>query len=88
MINNAREIGFGQEVVVGQRSFYVQTEVISAGTAGLSMRSLVLEGGVVRDSHTAPYPTDAADLVAAEKVVKRQHEDMVKKVWSGKITTT
>ncbi len=77
--NDCHTIGFNQQVDVGNRSYHVQTEVV--GSKQLSVRTTVLEGGVVCDRFSQPLASD--EYAAAQTAAEQQHRTVVDRVAHG-----
>jgi len=77
-------IGFNQSVVVGSRTLHVQTEV--SLRQQLSVRTIVVEGGLVRFSDRQPCQADAGDVEAVRAFAEAQHKRYVQIVSLGEVT--
>jgi len=65
-----KKIGFNNDVP--GLNLHVQTEVLTRG--GLSMRTTVLAGGVVKHVEIHPVPADVSDMFALIALVRAQHQ--------------
>jgi hypothetical protein len=84
MREEIRNIGFNEQIVsVSGRSLHVQTEV--AGMRTPVIRSVVLDGGIVRHLKSHPFPVDVEDLGFARSIIESQHREVVKLVTTGQI---
>ena len=78
---DARKIGFNDPVVIDGHTLHIQTEVLTRG--GVVIRTVVLDGGVVRMAENRPCPPEVADLEALVARVKSQHGELLDKVRLG-----
>ncbi len=84
MREEIRNIGFNEQIVsVSGRSLHVQTEV--AGLQTPVIRSVVLDGGIVRHIKSQPYPVDVENPSDARSLIESQHREIVKLVTTGQI---
>jgi hypothetical protein len=79
--DNARAIGFNEDVRYGGRVFHVQTEV--QGDAMLRICTIVTESGAVWKKETTGCPMDLDSLLELEKLVYGQHKRWVERVGGG-----
>jgi hypothetical protein len=78
---DARKIGFNDPVEIEGHSLHVQTEVITRD--GIVIRTIVLEGGIVRFSENRPCPPEVSDLGALVAQVQSQHRERLDKIRRG-----
>lgn len=78
-----RSVGFNTRIVHGERTFDVQTEVM--GRSAMTVRTTVIEGGVVRLLDSQPFAANAGDLGSARERVAQCHELVVRRVRRGEI---
>lgn len=83
MLEQRRSIGFNDDVRCGTRLFHVQTEVV--GTDGMTVRSTVVENGIVRLMHKRLLPPELDDLATAAAFVEAHHQETLQKAASGDI---
>lgn len=83
MPERCRSIGFNDDVRAGDRSFHVQTEVV--GSVEMTVRSTVLEGGIVRYATKRRLPPDLKEIAVARALVEAHHQETLGKVASGEI---
>jgi hypothetical protein len=83
LIEQAREIGFNNQVELNGRALHVQTEV--TGSEALVIRTLVMEAGTVRSSETQACPQDATDIEAVRLAVEAQHRRRVEMCKRGEV---
>jgi len=77
------QIGFNDEVLVGQRRLHVQTEVIAA--SGLKIRTTVIERGAVRHVENSSWDEPIDDLERTREMVGDRHRAVVARVENGDI---
>jgi len=82
-LESARKIGFNKAVARNARMFIVQTEVL--GKAGLTIRTTVLEGGVVRIAESSDGTQYSGELERVQAAAQAQHDDYVNRVQRGEL---
>jgi hypothetical protein len=78
---DARKIGFNDPVEVEGRKLHVQTEVVTR--EGIILRTVVLEGGVVRFSENRTCPPEVQDIGSLVACVKSQHQEILETIRRG-----
>lgn len=81
-LNELREIGFNEEVKLGERVLHVQTEIM--GRASPVIKTTVMEGGALRASETNPCPEDKS-VDEVREIAWRQHRSCVEGVAGGEV---
>ena len=77
-------IGFNNDVGQGARRLHVQTEVIEL--ANVTIRTTVLDNGAVKHVESQACPTGELDEQQTRALAEAQHNDIVAKVTTGKIS--
>ncbi len=80
----ARKIGFNDPVEVAGHTLHVQTEVLTR--EGVIIRTVVLEGGVVRLAENRPCPPEVSDLAALVARVQSQHGELLDRIRRGGVS--
>jgi hypothetical protein len=83
VMKEARKIGFNKSVSRSGRTLHVQTEVL--GRNELTIRTTVLEHGVVRFSDSQVCPGDVSELEQIRALVLAQHTRLVEQVTEGTV---
>ena len=71
------EIGFNDQISVGERGFHVQTEVL--GKTELKVKTTVLEGGTVRHVASRLW-SSAIGVDELQELAATQHQMIIDKV--------
>jgi hypothetical protein len=82
--DEVQKIGFNQSVERAARKLHVQTEVLIRSQ--ITIKTTVLEGGVVRFIDTQTLPADIGNLMGLQEIealVLAQHRRNVEKVTVG-----
>jgi len=80
---SARKIGFNRAIARDSRTFIVQTEVL--GKERLTIRTTVLERGVVRVAESSDGTKYSGELERVQAAAQAQHDDFVSRVERGEI---
>ena len=81
LLAEARKVGFNDPVEVEGRKLHIQTEVLTRD--GVVVRTLVLEGGIVRFSENRPCPSWVQDMVSLVACVQSQHQELLDTIRRG-----
>ncbi len=76
-----RKIGFNDSIDVGTRTLHVQTEVIVRD--GVLIRTMVLEGGIVRSVDRHPCPPELVAVDEIRAYANSRHEQRVQAARQG-----
>jgi hypothetical protein len=82
-LESARKIGFNRAVARASRMFIVQTEVL--GKDRLTIRTTVLERGVVRVAESTDGTPYTGELERVQAAAQAQHDAFVNRVERGEL---
>jgi hypothetical protein len=77
------KIGYNDSVEVGQRTLHVQTEVMVKG--GVMIRTMILEGGVVRAVDRHPCPPELTELEEIRAYASSRHRQQIEAAQQGAV---
>jgi len=80
---SARKIGFNRAVARNSRTFIVQTEVL--GKERLTIRTTVLERGVVRVAESSDGAQYSGEIERVQAAAQAQHDAFVNRVERGEL---
>lgn len=82
-LEDLRNIGFANTIQNGERSFHIQTEIMTF--RGVKIKTTILERGIVVDAIVHPLDGARGDVVAwTQETARQQHEGTVQNVRRGK----
>lgn len=80
-LDSIRKIGFNTSVTVGGRNLHVQTEVLVGDR--ILIRTMVLEGGAVRQTERLACPDNLESPEEVEAYVRGRHQQHVETLTSS-----
>jgi hypothetical protein len=78
---DARKIGFNDPVEIDGRTLHIQTEVLTRD--GFVVKTVVVEGRIVRLADSRPCPPEVSDLEALVARAESQHRDLLDRIRLG-----